>query len=158
MAENNAMSWRHLVNWQRFWSFGGLLMGLPLAGMSLHHFSTIQAGAAEGSGYNWAVTGGTGLAGLLSLVMSVVFTWRASGKISPMNADRQKALATIAATCLSDPHAMDLVQRLARHLDEQVAPQVESDLRPVPVLLEELEQRLRSEMAATLMGKMEARK
>lgn len=142
----------------------GAVLAVVLGGFAVHGVSLINSGKIANSPYNWSIAGAAGLAGIVCLLPvllhagasatkrpgdSLVPATKPGSKIGP---GQQRALSELASFCLSDPIAMDLVQRLAYRLDGNPGATTLETARPVPAIMQELELRLRQEMVATISG------
>jgi hypothetical protein len=110
--------------WAKFLSMLGPILALILGSLSASNAAEISFGAAEASLGNWTLTGGAGLASLVSLVTGLVASWRANGRVSAGEAAETAALGTLSVICLSRGDAIGgrLIDQLGKHLHAQRNP------------------------------------
>jgi hypothetical protein len=104
--------------WAKLLSMLGPILALIFGSLSASNVADIQYGAAEATIGNYTLTGGAGLASLVSLVTGLVASWRANGRVSAGEAAETAALGTLSVICLSrgDAEGGRLVDQLGKHL------------------------------------------
>lgn len=119
--------------WSKILSLLGPILAVILGGVASSNVADITYGAAEGTVGNWTLTGGAGLASLVSLVMGLVASWRANGSVSASEAAETAALGTLSVICLSrgDAEGGRLVDQLGKHLHEKRNPSPAMELAAV---------------------------
>jgi hypothetical protein len=145
--------------WAKLLSMLGPILALIFGSLSASNVADIQYGAAEASVGNWTLTGGAGLASLVSLVTGLVASWRANGRVSASEAAETAALGTLSVICLSRGDAIGgrLIDQLGKHLHAIRNPRAVPELAGVDVdtpeeLFEQLVRRLNHEAAIKVEG------
>lgn len=144
--------------WAKLLSMLGPILALIFGTLAGSNVADIQYGAAEGSVGNWTLTGGAGLASLVSLVTGLVASWKANGRVSAGEAAETAALGTLSVICLSrgDAEGGRLVDTLGKHLHEKRNPSPAMELATVEETPAELFSRLVRRINTEAARKIEA--
>ena len=120
--------------WAKILSLLMPILSLLLGGVAAGNVADIQYGVAEGTLSNWTITGGAGLASLVSLITGLIASWRTTGRVSAGEAAETAALGTLSVICLSrgDADGGRLVDQLGKHLHLKRYPDTD-----VPAAVEE---------------------
>lgn len=147
------------IPWAKLLSLLGPILALIFGSVASSNAAEISFGAAEASAANWTLTGGAGLASLVSLVTGLVASWRANGRVSAGEAAETAALGTLSIVCLSRGDAVGgrLVDQLGKHLYALRHPSDEPQLSGVDVdtpeeLYDQLVRRINFEAARKVEG------
>ena len=106
------LGWRHLINWGRTLSVGGLLLGIPLLCIAVVNGNSVMTGAAESDVTNISLSAVPGIGAAVSLITAIISAWVSTGRISATDITVQNAFKQLAILALDSPIAANLLQRL----------------------------------------------
>lgn len=129
------LGWRHLVNWGRTLSVGGLLLGIPCLCWAVSNGNSIMTGAAEPDVWNISSTAAPATMAVFGFITSLVSSWMATGRISPTDAAVQMAFKNLAVLALNSPTAAHLLQQLKEQIDPATDPTSQRTPLPIDSLL-----------------------